>query len=157
MVDQKCLKVILGTTKFKAGIFLSGKIAERKPYFKALKLELFDSVEEAEATFRARYGDTIGDTKIKLNQLYTVKDEHAYSVFWTKHVVGITYTENYYDNFKVLVSDNDEFVWWQHGLSYQDAQLFAQSRFCAIWQNPNLYMMSKISLRHPVYLSEVKS
>ena len=67
MVDQKGLRVILGTTKFKAGIFLSGKIAERKPYYKALNRELFTSLEEAVTAFRVRYGDAIGDSKIKLN------------------------------------------------------------------------------------------
>ena len=156
MENHKNVKVFLGTTKFKAGIFLSGKIAERKPYFKALKLESFDSVEEAEAVLRDRYGDAIGDAKIKLNVLHQIRDERAYSVFWTKQVVGITYTNNYSDNFNVLLPDNDQFVWWRHHLTYQDAQHFAASRFCEVWQNPELYIIECIPVNRPVRLAEIK-
>lgn len=156
MENTKNLRFFIGETKFQAGIFLSRKIAERKIYYPALKIESFETLEEAMATFRSRYGDTVDIGKIKLNVLHQVKDERAYSVFWTKQVVGITETENYSDNFNVLVPDNDQFVWWRHRLTYQNAQHFAASRFCEVWQNPEMYIIEYIRVNRPVRLAEIK-
>ena len=118
------LTCYIGETAYKAGIFLSYRIAERKSYFKNLKLERFTSFNEAEDEFKKRYGEVVDMTIFKLNHLYSVRSQNVYSVFWTPLNVGICYTCAFSDAADMLIPEDDNMRWWKHGLTYDEEAFY---------------------------------
>ena len=144
-------------TKYKAGIFLSNKIAEKRPYYKQLSLREFDCFEEAFAFFEKNHTiDVAEDECLRLNHLYSVRDEPFYTVLSTPFAVGITNTKYWQDNVKVLFANAQENVWVKHNLKYEEAQQYAKMRFCKIWKNEKYYVEGKFPLNKIVTLNDLK-
>lgn len=117
-ISQSCY---IGETRYKAGIFLSIKIAEGKPYFKHLKLEAYSDFQTAESEFLRRYREKLSEEIIRLNRLYEVREHPLYSVFYTPFCVGMTHTETAFKNSQVIFRGYTGPVWWKHALDYEEA------------------------------------
>lgn len=111
----------IGETKYKAGIFLSIKIAEGKPYYKHLKLEAYSDFQTAESEFLRRYREKLSEEIIRLNRLYEVRERPLYSVFCTPLCVGMTCSEYALENFCIILKGYRGPVWWKHALDYEEA------------------------------------
>lgn len=150
------LPCYIGETRTKAGVFLSTKIAKRRPYGCYLRLKKYADFSEAVEAFVKNYKEVIGAEKIKLNYLYDVREEDLYSVFSTPFYVGIVKSSCAYQEAKRLLPTNNELLWWKHNLTYKDAQWIASERFVKYWKNPQLYVPLPIRIYSMITLDEVK-
>ena len=144
----------IGETKFKAGIFLSRQIVDRKKYAESLRLMKFGSYQEAREAFLKAYGEITGED-IRLNYLYEVRSREIYSVLSTPYYVGVYEThlrELFYQESCLKHAKN---VVSQDCLSYEEAIKTARERFARIWHNSGLYIDQKIPLNSVIKLSEM--
>ena len=146
----------IGETSYKAGIFLSYKIAARKSYFKNLRLEGFESFTEALEEFKTRYDSVIDMETLRVNHLYDVRPSNVYSVFWTPLNVGICYTCAFADATDKLLKNDDNFCFWKHYLTYDEAQKYARERWVKWYKRYEYYIERKIPVNTVVNINEVK-
>lgn len=146
----------IGVTKTGAGIFLSGKIIERKRYGKYVHTEQFENFAEAEKIFFERYGTQISQKDFRVNKMYTIIDKAMYSVFSTPHVVGLTYTEHFYENMEKILPSDSGMAYCRHNLEYQEAVDYVRGHFAKWYAEPKLYINFAVRLHQPIYLTDVK-
>ena len=71
----------IGETKFKAGIFLSRQIINRKKYKDSLKITEFSSYDEAKQAFLSYYKH-ISEDELRLNCLKRKREQLFCLQFW---------------------------------------------------------------------------
>ena len=156
MAYYKNLKCYICTTRTSAGIFLSGKIMDKKIYGRHLRTEVFENFADAEKVFWERYSDQVSKEKFHLNQLYQVKDKKMYSVYSTPYLVGMSYTDNFYDNLNLLLPKDSVIPYTRHNLTYEEATNYVRSHFARWYNNPDYYVDFSIRLHEPIHLFEVQ-
>ena len=117
--------------------------------------EVFENFQEAEKEFFGRYSDWVSKEDFHLNQLYQVKDKNMYSVFSTPYYVGMTYTENCYENVDMLLPADSAIPWWTHSLTYEKAVEKVKMDFVRRYGNSNLYIHLPIRIHQAISLNDV--
>lgn len=93
--NRYVISCYIGRTKFMAGIFLSRKIAEAKPYASALELTEYATYEEAEQMFFNEYGSWINKKEFYVNKLYDVRKRNIYAAVCIPEGAGVFEMENF--------------------------------------------------------------
>lgn len=96
----------IGRTKFMAGIFLSRKIAESKPYADSLELQAYDTYADAERAFFDMYTDWIDKNEFYVNKLYDVRKRNVYAAVCIPEGAGVFEMENMSVLFRATVRRN---------------------------------------------------
>ena len=141
----------IGETQYKAGIFLSQRIAENKPYGKHLVLKKFENFNAAETVFFEKYGEVVQKEEFRLNRLFQVRESPLYSVYWTSFCAGVTYTKNFYENMGVILPGHNSFLGVKHDMEYQDAMCYAISIIESHRKFSKKGIITRIRLHMPVY------
>lgn len=84
----------IGSTKFMAGIFLSRKIAESKPYADSLELQAYDTYADAERAFFDMYEEWIDKNEFYVNKLFDVRKRNVYAAVCIPEGAGVFEMEN---------------------------------------------------------------
>lgn len=136
----------IGETRFYAGIFLSRKIAMRKPYANSLRLIQFESFAEAVQRFLEMYGEIVNLKELRVNTLYQVRAKDIYSVVYTSYGAGITLTENFAYNVSCMLSESCHTLAAEHGLEYEQAAEAVRTRFVEQYGISLFYINGSIPL-----------
>lgn len=145
----------IGETKFKAGIFLSRQIINRKKYKDSLKITEFSSYDEAKQAFLSYYKH-ISEDELRLNCLYEVRDRHIYTVFSTMNAFGIVEEETRTTFLPAILGDIDLSIRFRYDLTYEEAQKVARNIFVRIYKRPEYYIRGNIPLNRAITLQEVQ-
>ena len=133
----------IGETKFKAGIFLSRQIINRKKYKDSLKITEFSSYDEAKQAFLSYYK-------------HISEDRHIYTVFSTMNAVGIVEEETRTTFLPAILGDIDLSIRFRYDLTYEEAQKVARNIFVRIYKRPEYYIRGNIPLNRAITLQEVQ-
>ena len=139
-------------TKCSAGIFLSSDIARRKPYYKYLRFVTYSSFEEAYDEFFKSFGETISKADFKVNKLYKVRDDLGWSVTYCWEFVCLLETYNAAENFEKIIRCYDGFVYWKHGMEYEQAVAFANCKLAQLGYFNSHYVLPAIRKNIPIIL-----
>ena len=145
MASQRKL-IIIGETRFSAGIFLSERIARSKMYGNNLKMEKFGDFYEAEAEFFHRYPSLKENPDFRLNKLFKVRENPGFDVYWSRSRILIAQGFSYQDVWHLDFEEAGEGMCCRNFEDYEDAQCFAGTCFARAWHDSRYLIRRRLKL-----------